>query len=153
MIDATKEVQGTAIYAEFSKGAGNTMMLLVTPDGYTTEGHLVESSVYRRVVTSYSPKRQWRNTRLVDHIAVGDTVGSGIEKVAYAENRLAGMRSVFESLISHGWALVKQPLFIEVSKRDLDDIRNRKTPSKIIYRINQSRKALSFPDPTATPVA
>lgn len=146
-MDATKEVQGTALYAEFSKGMGNTLMLLVTPDGYNTEGEKVEASVYRRVVTSYSPKRQWRNTRIPEVRAAASLPNE--EKHSYFEERFAISFSLLEQIMNHGWSLVKQPVFIEVSKRDLDDIRNRRTPSKIVYRINQSRKALGFPDPTS----
>jgi hypothetical protein len=146
-MDATKEVQGTALYAEFSKGASGTLMLLITPDGYSEDGEKVEASLYRRVVTSYSPKRQWRNTRMPEVRAA--LAMPNDEKPAYAEQRLASSFSLLEQIITHGWTLVKQPLFVEVSKRDLSDIRNRRTPSKIIYRINQSRKALGFPDPTS----
>lgn len=147
MIDPTKEVQGTALYAEFSKGASGTLMLLVTPDGHDEAGEKVEASIYRRVVTSYSPKRQWRNTRLPEIRTAAPMPND--EKQKYGEQRFEVSFSLLEQIINHGWTLVKQPLFVEVSKRDLNDIRNRRTPSKIIYRINQSRKALGFPDPIA----
>ncbi len=37
MLDATKEVQGIALYAEFRK-PGAMMQIFITPDGYSTDG-------------------------------------------------------------------------------------------------------------------
>jgi hypothetical protein len=151
--DVTKEVQGVAVYAEFSK-PNATMMFIITPDGYSEEGHKVNASLYRRIVTSYSPKKQWRNTSLIEvDFSRPLPSGDNFRKQRLAEERLLIVRQLFEGIVTGGWSLVKEPIFVEVSKKDLDDVRKRKTPSKIVYRINQTRKTLGFPvEMTTTPV-
>jgi hypothetical protein len=56
------------------------------------------------------------------------------------------LENVFVGLVANEWQLVKEPVLIETSKNDLSELAESKTPTKIIYRINQSRKALGFPD-------
>lgn len=151
----TKDVQGTALYLEFVRSHGGTtnatLMMLFTPDGFTEEGMKVDAMFYRRVVTSYAPKRQWRNSVLkgID-LARALPKGDEFRRKRLAEERLLSLRSTLEQVASQGWTMVKEPVIVEVSKRDLADLAKRKTPSKIIYRINQSRKALGFPEVATT---
>lgn len=56
MLDATKDVQGVSLYAEFRK-PGATMQIIVTPDGYNEEGKQVAGALFRRVVTPNTPRR------------------------------------------------------------------------------------------------
>jgi len=66
MLDNTKDVQGVGVYAEFRK-PGATMQIIITPDGYTTDGKEVPANLFRRVVTPASPKKQWRNSPIPNH--------------------------------------------------------------------------------------
>ena len=145
-MEQTKEVQGVALYAEFSK-SNATLMFIVTPDGFSQQGYEVRASLYRRVVTDYSPRKQWRNSSLsaID-FAKPLRAGDEFRRKRLAEERLSTVQQLFEIIGANGWTLIKQPIFVEVSQKDLDEIREHKTPSKIIYRINQTRKALGFPE-------
>jgi hypothetical protein len=71
------------------------------------------------------------------------------EKNKIAEKRYAIAETLFDSLLSGGWTIEKEPLFIETSKKDMTDIRLGKTPNKMLYRINQTRKAQGFPESIA----
>jgi hypothetical protein len=42
--------------------------------------------------------------------------------------------------------MVGKPMFVEVSKKDLTDVSTGKTPTKVIYRIGQTRSAQGFPE-------
>jgi hypothetical protein len=149
MDPVTKDVQGTALYLEYTNASNATLMMLVTPDGFAEDGNQVDASLYRRIVTSYAPKRQWRTSpmRRID-LARALPKGDDFRRQRLAEERLVYVKGLFEQVTNQGWSLVKQPIIVEVSKRDLTDIAKRKTPSKVIYRINQSRKALDFPTVT-----
>ncbi|MGA1717715.1 MAG: hypothetical protein ACO38Q_02795 [Aquiluna sp.] len=153
MLDLEKDVQGVALYAEFRK-PGATMQLLVTPDGYNEEGKEVPANVYRRVVTPKTPKKQWRssNLRVTSKMRECKDHGTTLpdyEKNKIAEKRYAIAETLFDSLLSGGWTIEKEPLFIETSKKDMTDIRLGKTPNKMLYRINQTRKAQGFPESIA----
>lgn len=146
MLDNTKDVQGITLYAEFRK-PGAMMQMFITPDGYANDGSEVPASLFRRVTTPTSPKKQWRNSNLSSH-AVRALNGEPLpneRKEEFAEQRLSFATQLFDSLRSGGWTLMKEPLLIETSKKDLDDIKSSKTPNKLLYRINQTRDAQGFP--------
>jgi hypothetical protein len=158
MLDAAKDVQGVATYFEFRKETGvgtpsayaATTMMFLTPDGYTEDGRFVSASLYRRVVTSYSPRKQWRVSPLGYPDDSMRTTGTPAPLATYevegaANRRLTHADGLFRSLLDGGWTLVKEPLHVEVSKKDLTDVAIHKTPSKIVYRITQSRAAKGFP--------
>lgn len=149
MIDKEKDVQGIALYAQFHK-PGAMFQLLMTPDGYNEAEEAVRSSLYRRVVTHASPKKQWRSS----NVRNGDPAGVDFEDEAHranlAEHRMGFATQLFDSLLTGKWELHKEPIYLEVSKKDLTDIQAGRTPTKLMYRINQSREALSF-DTELTP--
>ena len=143
MLDKEKDVQGIALYAQFHKPGAMTQ-LIITPDGYDEKGEKVLASLYRRVVTTDSPKKQRRSSFIRTADAEGVDFESGEERVTFAEKRLNFATQLFDSLMNGKWELHKDPIYLEVSKKDLTDIREAKTPTKLLYRVNQSREALSF---------
>lgn len=153
MLDLTKDVQGVALYAEFRK-PGATMQLIITPDGYNEEGREVSAALYRRVVTPDTPKKQWRssNMRVTSAMRRCKEYGTTLqdyERETIATKRYDFATQLFDSLMNGGWQIEKEPLFIEASKKDMTDIRQGKTPNKMLYRINQTRKAQGFPENVA----
>lgn len=146
MLDVTKEVQGIALYAEFRK-PGAVMQIFITPDGYSNDGKEVSASLYRRVITPSTPKKQWRNSNL-NWKTISDLGGVVLENDArekFAESRLTFATQLFDGIKSGGWTLTQETLHIETSKKDLDDVRANKTPNKLLYRIKQTKDALGFP--------
>lgn len=146
MLDATKDVQGITLYTEFRK-PGAMMQILITPDGYAVDGKEVSASLYRRVTTPATPKKQWRNSNL-SWRAITDLNGEALAdgaKEQFTENRLSFATQLFDGIKNGGWQMTKEPILIETSKKDLDDVRSGKTPNKLMYRINQTRTALGFP--------
>ena len=146
MLDATKDVQGIALYAEFRK-PGAMMQILITPDGYANDGKEVPASLYRRVTTPLTPKKQWRSSNL-SWRAIADLNGEALAndaKEKFAETRMGFATQLFDGIKNGGWTLTKDTIFIETSKKDLDDVKLSKTPNKLMYRINQTRDALGFP--------
>lgn len=146
MLDATKDVQGIALYAEFRK-PGAMMQILITPDGYANDGKEVPASLYRRVTTPTTPKKQWRSSNLSWRTITelnGEQLAN-VMKETFVENRMSFATQLFDGIKNGGWILTNETLFIETSKKDLDDVKLSKTPNKMLYRINQTRTALGFP--------
>lgn len=145
-MDTTKAVQGVAAYFEFARSGattGATTQIIVAPDGYTSADVLVPATIVRRTITTHSPKKQWRFSRLPYTETAVDLNDEGIEE--YTETRMKYASTLFDQLLSGSWQLVKNPILIEASKKDYDSIASSKTPTKMIYRISQSRTALDFP--------
>ncbi len=146
MLDNTKEVQGVGVYAEFRK-PGATMQIIFTPDGYTSDGKEVPANLFRRVVTPASPKKQWRNSPIPNQ-AIGELAGVPLDdanKEAFATKRLSFAMDLFDAINNGGWQIVKDAFLVEVSKKDLEEIRTGKTPNKLLYRIGLVREANEFP--------
>jgi hypothetical protein len=142
-MDTTKAVQGVAVYFEFARSMATTQVILV-PDGYTSSDDLVPATIVRRTITKHSPKKQWKFSRL-PNAEVSELLGDE-DIAAYTEGRMKYASTLFDQLISGSWHLIKSPILIEASKKDYDSISTSKTPTKMIYRISQSRSALDFPD-------
>lgn len=139
MQDTSKAVQGIAVYAEFAKNNATTQ-IIITPDGYGPNEKIVRMNIVRRTVTTDNPRKQWRFSMVPNSKSV-----SPEDKVAYAEDRMQYASTLFDQLIAGGWQMMGKPILLETSRDDLENVRNGKTPTKMIYRINQSRSASGYP--------
>jgi hypothetical protein len=123
--------------------------MFITPDGFTPSGDLVPAKIYRRIVSKEKPKKLWQQTtvQFAEELAkVGSTDLAELSlKDQYVSKRLEHLNSIFAGLVEGDWQLVNDPILIETSQNDLIEIYKGETPIKVVYRINQSRKALGFP--------
>jgi hypothetical protein len=148
-MDITKPVQGIAVYGEFARSNATTQVI-ITPEGYDSNGKEVSMNVIRRTVTDSSPRKQWRFSTLakvsagiMEQIASGKSMEQAKED--YCDERFRYASALFDQLLRGDWTLVGEPLLIEVSKIDLDNISEGKTPTKLLYRVTQSRIAKGYP--------
>ena len=145
MADKDKVV-GKALYLEFRTGL-QTYQMLLTPDGISSNGRAVPSTMYRRQISSAKPRRAWKTYSLpslsLNAFGTYETVDKD-NALQNADSRVGYMASTFSQLKSYGYTLYKQPLLIEVSHEDLDSIRLSKTPYKILGRITRVRRTLGF---------
>lgn len=148
-MDISKSVQGVAVYGEFTR-SGATTQIIISPDGYDNEGNEVAMNVIRRTITTTSPRKQWRFSSLVATTPIPELErdkGLSLEqaKEEYCDERMRYASSLFDQIQRGDWLLAGDPILVEVSKTDLDAIRQSKTPTKLLYRINQSRTAKGYP--------
>ena len=152
MLTKDKPVQGYVIYAEFCHGE-NTRQIFFTPDGFTSEGRFVPMTAFYRTVSKDNPRKQWKTTtchsRDVREALAADEAGNApaldMFTSEWAQDRLGVISGYMRQLVAHGWTMTGAPLVVEASKQDMADVSAYKTPTKIIYRINQSRNAAGFP--------
>ena len=145
MLDKDRDVQGVALYAEWSKPDALTQIFF-TPDAYSNDGLLANARMYRRVITTDNPRKQWKTTPLYGAHETEEFEGEELKR-RYSASRVFSMRDYFNALISGGWVMVNEPLLIEVSKKDVDDMVKGKTPTKFLYRVDLTKKAKGFPEP------
>lgn len=146
MLDKAQDVQGVGVYVEMTRNHGgvqSTAQMFVFPDGYDSAGNLHGLTLGRRVVSKDSPKKPWRFTAL-DPNPEGMTITDD-EREAFVEKRTALPSELLSMYVNGGWKMVNQPILIEVSRKDWDDLSEEKTPTKFIYRVTQSRAELGFP--------
>jgi hypothetical protein len=144
------DVQGGAFYAEFARDdASDVYQLLFTPDGFDNAGKFVPGQLLRRRVSDNFPKKQWRmftfpSTRLFVEGSYGDTsLAISLTPKELIERNQSAL-NFLKRVVDSGFDLRKS-FFVEVSKDDLTTIQSGKTPTKVIYRVGQVRKALGLP--------
>jgi hypothetical protein len=166
-----KDVQGMALYLEFRR-VGATAQVIVTPDGFTTASGVTSAVFFRRVITSGVTKRKWRGYTLrntaqfSEYLGTGTTASTGLDKdevLDTAISRSKNLTDYFDSLRRQGYLLVQnRPIYVEVTKADLDSAQTSTLPAKVWTRIKASRAAIGFPEdlvdsptsatvPTSTP--
>ena len=165
---AAKEVQGVATYLEFSGYEGSSVIqIVITPEMIDSRGKLVPAAVFRRQISTATPRKQWRSSSLfnMNHDVTYNFQSENLQQIAkrFQDNgflaaeddtkllsltRMEPFFAYFKQLGNRGYKLVKEmPLHAEVSKQDADSIASDKLPSKLMYRIQQVRLANGFPDP------
>ena len=145
------KVVGKALYLEFRRD-GETNQVIITPEAINAAGKYVPITTYRRRISSTSPRKTWKQMSTVFKSEVdpmtNKLVALGREHaLATVPDRISYTDNLFTQLINSGWALYKQPIAVEVTVEDLEDIRLSKTPYKILGRITRCRRALNFGEP------
>lgn len=145
MADKDKVI-GKAIYLEF-RSTSQTYQTIITPDGMSSEGRQVPSTMYRRQISRMKPRRAWKAYALPN--LPQDGLGNfqrleTAEALAQATTRVQYFENIFNRLDGAAYRLYKTPIIVEVSQADLDEIRNHKTPYKILGRITRLRRHLGF---------
>jgi len=145
MADKDKVI-GKALYLEFRSGS-NTYQTIVTPDGMSSEGRQVPSTMYRRQISRMKPRRAWKayalpNLTLSEFGTFKKLDAS--EAITGAMTRAQYIESILTRLDGASYRLYKSPIVVEVSQADIDEIRHQKTPYKILGRITRLRRQLGF---------
>lgn len=137
---------GKALYMELRNGS-QTYQLLITPDGFSTDGRYVPATIYRRQISASKPRRSWKPNALpsidVDAFGAFKTM-TPEDATKSAEHRMNHTYQVFTRLKDYGYKLYKKALVVEVSAEDMNDIRQSKTPYKVLGRITRVRRTLGF---------
>lgn len=140
--DPEKKVQGIALYSEFKNEYQQIFQMFITPDGWSENGSFVVSRAYYRRLSATQPKKQWK-TQALQRNLVDQVTGATSE--SHREERLETIAWIMKR-VSISSTIVGKPFLVEVSQKDLADVAQGKTPTKVVHRINQTRIALSFPD-------
>jgi hypothetical protein len=141
-------VVGKALYLELRNG-GYTNQILVTPEGISASGKYVPLATYRRRVSSMSPRKSWTQTCSMLKSEVDPLTNQLVQlapehAAATVTDRLAHMKNLLLQLIDGGYTVYRQPLAVEITPKDLDDIYKGKVPYSAMHRVNQSRLAAHF---------
>lgn len=142
LTDPEKKVQGTALYAEFKNEYQQIFQMFITPDGWNELGSFATARVYYRRLSASQPKKQWKVQALQRGLVDPAT---GVTTEDHREERLLTL-AWFMKRVSISSVIIGKPFFVEVSQKDLTDVTQGKTPTKVVHRINQTRIALSYPE-------
>lgn len=144
-------VYGKALYLELEQDGGSSVLqLILTPDMQSPTGAHVPMALYRRRLTPAKSRTVWSAYSTYDKPSMEDgkfaVITSKNEAMSLAKVKLTFADKLFTQIIDHGYKLRKQPIVVEISAADLDDLCSHKTPYKILTRVTKTRKLLGFPD-------
>lgn len=158
------QVRGKALYLEFRHPSlqHHNFQLLFHPDGANSAGGYIRFGVFYRTLNSSYPKRPWSTARTA-------ITGATNREFNELENRLVPLgdpsliMSATESVLElvnglldqatrQGYSLYKQPIIVEMSNVDFDDLSHERTPYALVRRVMSARKALGFPEDLTAPV-
>lgn len=156
-MDASTTLAGKGLYLELTNNEYTTQMLVI-PEGITSRGDKKTTTLLRRTVSKWSPRKTWQQDNAHSYKAEltsklvpdGSTakfqqVDDGDSELMALEN-LWGANQLLTHLVSKEWALRDKPLALEISVADIDDLAAYKTPAALMRRVTRARKAAGFPD-------
>lgn len=157
-------VQGRALYLEFHHPEyAYTVQLLVHADARTSDDRYLPAGAFHRRLSDYQGKTVWRQS-----IGTGRRpVDAELAKLAFVDHADAAelvahhrkiVDHILEQVTRQGYQLFMQPITVEVSSKDVDDMFKGDTPYALFRRVLSARKALGFPEelviaPTPAPAA
>lgn len=151
----SEKIAGKALYLELEPKVAReddnktVTQFLYIPEGFTDKGDYVPMSVHTRTVTTWSPRKQWRVSFSSQNNKDLFTSGSVIPQTLAQEASIK-MVEKFEGMLKRqiGYEMVvrKTPIVVEVSTIDLEEVKDYKTPSALLRRIQKARVALTFPE-------
>lgn len=153
-----KDVQGVALYLEFRKPYA-TAQVLLTPDAFTSTGEIVHAQFFRRIITDGVQKRKWRAYGVRQTSSLREQMANGAELdtnevLHQAARRYRNLDDYFASMARGGYILVNStPIYVEITKADMDSIKTGTMPTKVWTRVKSSRAALGFPEELVTKAA
>lgn len=150
-----KTVVGKALYLELRKD-NYTYQMIITPPATNAEGGVIPACVMERRLSSWHPRKNWNFSSVP---TTGDFVlprqASGEFQQETDLNRVKHISAThlhrlvsktIDSLIHRDWKLLKQPITVEATYKDVELIKSGKTSNELVRRIERSRKAFNFPE-------
>lgn len=149
-------VVGHAIYVELIRSdssSGYCQQLIITPEAKTTDGRVVPMTMYRRRLSTNAPRKTWQQTGSSRTAAFAMetsrstmATASTVDRAEAVLDDMTGfMSAALKSIASNNYKVREKMIVAEVTSVDMDDIRNGKTPYKLLGRFWKVRKALGFP--------
>lgn len=140
----TSTCVGYAMYLELEKGASTTQVLIM-PEGVSSAHRDANLAVYRRRLTTITPRRTWRHAQSAHRYIGLKAADPTIADTAAVTHVTDFVATYLTSLSDNGWKVRNQVITVEVTAEDLEDSRMAKTPYKVLGRVWKVRKKLGFP--------
>ena len=141
MLTKDNPIQGVATYFEY-QGDYGTYQAIFTPHGFSEDDALLRPYLIHRTVLSDNTRAHWKRAILALELP-----GEPSTPDEYLKSSAVSTRPLMTHMnkLAYGkWTPTVDPISVEVSKRDLSDLRNGKTPTALMLRIDKTRKALGL---------
>lgn len=146
-------VVGHALYLELIRSdssGGYCQQFLLTPEGVTTDSRVVPMTMYRRRLSTAAPRKTWKQSGSSRTAAFAMEQTRAIpepaaRREAVLNEMLTFMEGAMKNINANNYKVRIEPIIVEVTSADMDEIKNGKTPYKILNRLMKVRKVRGFP--------
>jgi hypothetical protein len=157
MSDFEKDVQGLALYIELRRPL-STIQIVMTPEGFTPSNGVKQPIFFRRTLSSGVTKRKWRTYSIALNKVAAEALqrNSKVDEDVLDEqmtSRLRNLKGYFESAASQGYKMMNNPIYVEVTKEDIESANNGNLPAKLWTRIKSSKVAAGYPETVVSPTS
>lgn len=147
------EIVGHALYIEMYKPSpsSSAQQILLTPEATNSSGYQTPVRAYYRDMNMFARKRRWQQRSAAKKFREVDW--SNVEEAV--ESIIPGALHRLASIANTGaYSLRGQPIFVEVTASDLNEVAQGKLPYKVMGRVNKCREKFGLPsDPLEAPAS
>lgn len=134
-----------ALYLEFRRENYTSQAILVPGVHNAVKGTNQKAQIITRQISSVNPRRSWRYYSFKTEPSLEPT-SSLAAVVSEVKGIMAEIAPFYVGYVAGGWKLVYQPLAVEMSQDDLNDIHDGNTPNALLRRVLKARAEAGFPD-------
>ncbi len=134
-----------ALYLELRRDQATSQVLLIPQVENAVKGKTQKSKLITRQISSSNPRRSWRyysfkTVPLIEPAALPTRALTDVKPL------LDEIGPFFAGYSTGGWKLVGQPLAVDMSADDLNDVWDANTPNALMRRVLKARSEAGMPD-------
>jgi hypothetical protein len=133
-----------ALYLELTRNYYTSQMLLIPQVLNVTKNKTQKSKLITRQMHATVLRRAWRYYSF-SHVPLIEKTEDHQRALRDIEGLMGEFGPFLVGSVAGGWELVNQPLIVEMSAEDLDDVWEAKTPQALIRRVLKARTEAGYP--------
>lgn len=134
-----------ALYLELRRDNHTSQVLLIPQVHNAVKGKTQKSKLITRQISSYNPRRSWRYYSFKT-VPLLEPVADWSRSLTDVHPLMAEITPFFSGYSAGGWKLAYQPLAVEMSADDINDVWDANTPNALLRRVLKARKEAGFPE-------
>jgi hypothetical protein len=134
-----------AMYLELRRENATSQVLLIPQVTNPSKGKTQKSKLITRQISTSNPRRSWRYYSFKT-VPLLEPTASPVRALMDAQTLTNEIGPFLAGYSAGGWKLVYQPLAVEMSSDDLNDVWDANTPNALMRRVLKARSEAGFPD-------
>ena len=134
-----------ALYLELRRDNNTSQVLLIPQVTNPSKGKTQKSKLITRQISSHNPRRSWRYYSFKS-VPLLEPSADPMRSLVDAQPLTSEIGPFLSGYSAGGWKLIYQPLAVEMSSDDLNDVWDANTPNALMRRVLKARAEAGFPE-------
>ena len=134
-----------ALYLELRRENNTSQVLLIPQVTNPSKGKTQKSKLITRQISSANPRRSWRYYSFKT-VPLLEPTADSVRALVDAQPLIGEIGPFLAGYSAGGWKLVYQPLAVDMSTDDLNDVWDANTPNALMRRVLKARSEAGFPE-------